>query len=319
MFPKEVIMNNIETIQNLIETTKELELRLNLLPYNGTPEIKDINNKKYLYVRKRLLNKVKSTYVGIYTLELYNILVKNNEERKSINKQIRSIKKELVNLGYIESIISKDVLLNIDFAKMNLKTNIYNQAILEEINITYKQVEDIIDNNIASNMSIIDIQKILNLKYVWEFITDIDILKMNFNFNILTHISKIVNERLIYNADKIRVLPVKINGTTYIPPIPNEEDIKNNIKTIINSDNTIIDKTIELCLYLMRTQAFLDGNKRTSIIFANYFLIKNAGGLIIIPKSKVEEFKKLLVKFYETNDTKEIKKFMIDYCYKKLK
>ena len=56
--------SNLTKIQILLNEKAELQARLNLLPYDGTPEIKTISDKKYLYIRKRELNKVKSTYVG---------------------------------------------------------------------------------------------------------------------------------------------------------------------------------------------------------------------------------------------------------------
>ena len=65
--------NHFDEIQYLLRSKAELQARLNLIPYEGTIEIKDIDNKKYLYVRKRLANKVKSIYVGVYSEELYTI------------------------------------------------------------------------------------------------------------------------------------------------------------------------------------------------------------------------------------------------------
>ena len=47
-------MNNINEIQILL-TKKPIKWRLNLLPYDGTPEIKQIGGNKYLYIRKRVL------------------------------------------------------------------------------------------------------------------------------------------------------------------------------------------------------------------------------------------------------------------------
>lgn len=52
---------------------------------------------------------------------------------------------------------------------------------------------------------------------------------------------------------------------------------------------------------------FLDGNKRTAVIFANHFLIRRGLGLLVIPAERVEEYKKLLAAFYETDDKKDIR------------
>ena len=62
--------NLVAKKQELLNRRAELQARLNLLPYDGTPEIKTISNKRYLYIRKRELDKVKSTYVGESSDEL---------------------------------------------------------------------------------------------------------------------------------------------------------------------------------------------------------------------------------------------------------
>ena len=40
--------NQFNIIQNLLRNKAELQARLNLIPYEGTVEIKSINDKKYL-------------------------------------------------------------------------------------------------------------------------------------------------------------------------------------------------------------------------------------------------------------------------------
>lgn len=40
-------------IQELLRSRADLHARLNLMPYDGTPEIKERGDGKYLYVRKR--------------------------------------------------------------------------------------------------------------------------------------------------------------------------------------------------------------------------------------------------------------------------
>lgn len=62
--------------------------------------------------------------------------------------------------------------------------------------------------------------------------------------------------------------------------------------------------------------AFNDGNKRTSVIFANHYLISQAGGMLIIPEKEVSDFKKLLVAYYEDKDSGRIMQFMKEKCMK---
>jgi prophage maintenance system killer protein len=66
----------------------------------------------------------------------------------------------------------------------------------------------------------------------------------------------------------------------------------------------------------MKTQIFLDGNKRASVLFANHYLISRGGGFLVIPEKKVSEFKRLLVKYYEGEDISVIAAFMKEHCWK---
>ena len=307
-----------EDIQELIRRRADLNARLKLLPYDGTPEVKTRGDNKYLYVRKRELGKQKSSYVGVYSDELYNILLSNAREAREIKKELRALDKELASLGYEEASLSSDVLMNIDFARANMKTNIYDQAVLEGVGTTFPQTEEIIDNGKVSGVKASDVQKILNLKHAWEFILDNDVITCKSDYYLLSQIANLVNEGFYIDGGRMRSLPVEIGGSSYLPPIPMEADVKDDINSITSEDAPAIDIAIKLCLYTMKKQIFLDGNKRSAIIFANHFLIGHAGGFLVIPENEVEEFKKLLVDYYEGEDLSIISEFMKEKSWKKL-
>jgi hypothetical protein len=310
-------MDNIYSkIQEMLHSKAELQARLRLLPYDGTPEIKDREGQKYLYVRKRVGSRLTSTYIDSYSDELYNLLLRNNKEAKEIRKQLRKIEKELALLGYVESELSPRVLLNLEFARANMKANIYDQAVLEGVATSFPQTEDILDNGIVSGMTATDIQKILNLKHAWEFILDRDVATYPSDYDILCHIAKLVNEGFYHDGGRIRGVPVTIGGTSYIPQLPIESVVKERVRDIINSTDEPINIAIKLCLYCMKTQIFNDGNKRASVIFANHYLISKGGGMIVIPESEVPTFKLMLVAYYEDKDNGEILEFMKTKCWK---
>ena len=284
--------NQYLQIQTLLEQRAEINARLNLIPYDGSIEIKDRDGKKYIYIRKRILGHYTSTYVDSYSDELFASISRLLKERKEYKKQIRKLNNELLKLGYTEQELSSRVLLNIDFARANMKSNIYDQAILEGIATTFPDTETIIENGKVSGMTPTDVQKILNLKHAWEFIMAKDVVASNSNYSILCYIASLVNEGFYTYGGRIRSVPVTIGGTSYIPPLPIEHDVKEKINEILNQNIEPIDIAIELCLYCMKTQIFNDGNKRASVIFANHFLISKGAGLLVIPENKVPEFKK---------------------------
>lgn len=308
--------NNYSKIQELLHQKADYQARLNLIPYDGTPEIKDREGQKYLYVRKRVGSRLTSTYVDAYSDELYQLLLRNTKEARELRKHIRRAEKELAALGYKETELSPRVMLNLDFARANMKGNIYDQAVLEGVATTFPQTEDIIDNGIVSGMTATDVQKILNLKHAWEFILDKDVLSYNSDYDILCHIAKLVNEGFYADGGRIRGVPVAIGGTSYIPPLPIATIVKENLEAIIQQDSEAVDIAIDLCLYCMKTQVFNDGNKRAAVIFANHFMISKGQGLLVIPESHVSEFKGLLVAYYEDRDRGEIRKFMREKCWR---
>ncbi len=305
-------------IQELLRSRADLNARLNLMPYDGTPEIKERGNEKYLYVRKRVAGKQTSTYVGAYTEELYNLLLRNAREAREIRKELRSIDKQLANAGYSEDELSSDVINNIAFARANMKINIYDQAVLEGVATSFPQTEEIIDNGKISGVTATDVQKILNLKHAWEFILDRDVIASRSDYYMLSRIARVVNEGFFAEGGRIRGVPVTIGGSSYVPPLPNELDVKEKIREIIDESDEVINTAIKLCLYCMKTQIFLDGNKRASVIFANHYLISHGGGFLVIPEKEVPEFKRLLVKYYEGEDITVIADFMKKYCWKKI-
>lgn len=305
-------------IQELLRSRADLNARLNLMPYDGTPEIKERGNEKYLYVRKRVAGKQTSTYVGAYTEELYNLLLRNAREAREIRKELRSIDKQLANAGYSEDELSSDVINNIAFARANMKMNIYDQAVLEGVATSFPQIEEIIDNGKISGVTATDVQKILNLKHAWEFILDRDVIASRSDYYMLSHIARVVNEGFFAEGGRIRGVPVTIGGSSYVPPLPNELDVKEKIREIIEESDEVINTAIKLCLYCMKTQIFLDGNKRASVIFANHYLISHGGGFLVIPEKEVPEFKRLIVKYYEGEDITVIADFMKKYCWKKI-
>lgn len=305
-------------IQELLRSRADLNARLNLMPYDGTPEIKERGNEKYLYVRKRVAGKQTSTYVGAYTEELYNLLLRNAREAREIRKELRSIDKQLANAGYSEDELSSDVINNIAFARANMKMNIYDQAVLEGVATSFPQTEEIIDNGKIFGVTATDVQKILNLKHAWEFILDRDVIASRSDYYMLSHIARVVNEGFFAEGGRIRGVPVTIGGSSYVPPLPNELDVKEKIREIIEESDEVINTAIKLCLYCMKTQIFLDGNKRASVIFANHYLISHGGGFLVIPEKEVPEFKRLLVKYYDGEDITVIADFMKKYCWEKI-
>ena len=306
-------------IAKLLEEKHLIETRLEKLIY-GSIEIREQNNKKLIYVHFREDGMLRSKYVGEYTNDLYNVLLENNNTARAYKKRLREIKKELSKENFVlDEGLSDDVALNIDLARRNLVDSIYKQAMLEGVATTYSDTETLVNGGKVNNMTAVDVQKVINLKHAWEFILSPGVIQYPSNYAVVSQINAIVEEGISFNAGRMRNVPVTIGGSTYIPPLPFEDQVREDIRNITESNSSPLDKAIEALLYVKKKQLFLDGNKRTAVIFANHILIKNAAGLIVIPAELVDDYKKLLVHYYETDQKDEIISFLKTKCYRTLK
>lgn len=152
-------MNALNEIQTLLQEKADCQARINLIPYDGNPEIKENKSGKYLYIRKRVGSRLTSTYVDVYSDDLYQLLLRNAKELKELRKNLRKIEKKLAELGYKSTELDKRILQNLDFARANMKANIYDQAVLEGVATSFPQTENIIDNGTVTGMTANDIQK----------------------------------------------------------------------------------------------------------------------------------------------------------------
>ena len=201
---------------------------------------------------------------------------------------------------------------NIFLAKRNIVDYIYKSANLEGINVTFPETQAIFDGAGVSNIKVDDIIKINNLKRAWEFV--LSTLDSQTDIDYLSRINTIIgSDGSIYGAGKIRAYDVRILGTKWQPKIPFEFDLRNEMIDILNIKN-ITERAITLMLWAMRSQIFVDGNKRSAMLIANKEMIENGCGVISIPTEKIKRFYELLISFYETNDMHDIKQFVYDYC-----
>ena len=200
---------------------------------------------------------------------------------------------------------------NLFLAKKVLVSNIYNSARLEGINTTYPDTKTILEGVNVPTLKLDEINCILNLRDAWNYVlTNIDNeINLDFICKVNSYVSR--NESLEWGV--LRNGKVGINGVDYIPDIPIKEDVINNINKILQEEN-VTEKAIDLMLYLMRSQVFWDGNKRTSMIIANKILIENGCGIITVKEENINEFNILLTEYYNTNNKNKIVEFLYEKC-----
>ena len=202
---------------------------------------------------------------------------------------------------------------NVFIAKRNIVDYIWKSANLEGIGVTYPETQAIYDGGIVSGLTVDNIIAINNLKYAWEFILENN--DIEYDYKALCHIHKLVADKLVLEQDlgRIRTTPVNIGGTNWKPQLPIERQIKEELVEILNQENKAkTEIAIEIMLWVMRRQMFIDGNKRVAMLFANKIMIDNGCGIITISLENQPTFYEKLIKYYENGDMQDLKEWIYE-------
>ena len=202
----------------------------------------------------------------------------------------------------------------IDMAKRLLVDSIWKSANLEGLGTTFPKTEAILANAPTETRSE-EVLFVINMKRAWQFL--LDNLDSPNNIMLLREYNKVVGELLFRNNGEIRTFPVQIGGTSWEPELPNGAAIIADMGEINKLDDIEL-RALKFFCFVARTQMFVDGNKRVAQLIANKVLIENDIGIFQIPIEKLEQFKILLIRFYETDDDADIIDFMKEFCIKRV-
>lgn len=202
----------------------------------------------------------------------------------------------------------------VEMAKRLLVDSIWKSANLEGLGTTFPKTEAILANAPTETKSE-EVLFVINMKRAWQFL--LDNLDSPNNIMLLREYNKVVGELLFRNNGEIRTFPVQIGGTSWEPELPNSAAIISDLHEIDSIDDIEL-KALKFFCFVARTQMFIDGNKRVAQLIANKILIENDIGIFQIPIEKLEQFKILLIGFYETADDTTIIDFMKESCIKRV-
>lgn len=200
---------------------------------------------------------------------------------------------------------------NVFVAKRNIVDYIWKSANLEGIGVTYPETQAIYDGGIVNGLTVDSIIAINNLKYSWQFILENE--EIGYDFKTLCHLHKLTCDKLVLdqNLGRLRTTPVNIGGTSWKPQFPIESQIKEELENLLNQpEKTKTEIAIEIMLWIMRRQMFIDGNKRVGMLFANKIMIDNGCGIITISQENQPTFFEKLIKFYESGNNSDLKQWI---------
>ena len=203
----------------------------------------------------------------------------------------------------------------IEMAKRLLVDSIWKSANLEGLGTTFPKTEAILANAPTTTKTE-EVLFVINMKRAWQFL--LDNLAYNNCIMLLREFDKIVGELLFSYAGEIRTIPVQIGGTSWEPEMPHTGSIMDSLKEIELIEDVEL-RALKYFCYIARNQMFIDGNKRVAQLMANKVLIENNIGIFQISMEKMEEFKGMLIEFYETGNDIRMIAFMKEYCIRRVR
>ena len=201
---------------------------------------------------------------------------------------------------------------NIFFAKRQLVDNIYKSANLEGIAVTFADTYSFMNNVNTGKISIDDMLKLKGLKDAWEYVLNTIDEELTIDYIKKVHF-EICKGQNITPLGNFRDRGVGITGTSWRPKLPEECNYTKDLQEILNSPHKL-EKCINIFCYLQRSQMFIDGNKRVANLIANKEMIRNGQGIISIPVDKIGDYLTRLIKYYETNNNKELTEWIYNNC-----
>ena len=183
---------------------------------------------------------------------------------------------------------------------------------MEGIAVTFADTYAFMNNVNTGNISVDDMFKLKGLKDAWEFVLNSVDEKLTIDYIKKIHF-EICKGQNVHPLGDFRECGVGITGTFWRPKLPSECDYEAELNELLNISSEI-DRCISLFCWIQRSQMFLDGNKRVANLVANKEMIRNGQGIIAVPVEKIGDYMVRLIKYYETNDMTEIKKWIYDNC-----
>lgn len=187
----------------------------------------------------------------------------------------------------------------------------YNALKLEGININRQETQSLLNNENIISLS--DIDKSIAMNFINSLSYVNSIIDKGFNkyslFDYIKRINLYLLSVLHSEAGNVRNFNIKVSGSKFIPDIPVEFEVREDIMKNIDE---LVKDPLELYCYITRNQIFADGNKRTALLIVNLLLyIQNK--YFSINEEYEEEYKLNLIEMYETNNRGRFKEYMKKY------
>ena len=203
-------------------------------------------------------------------------------------------------------------------AKKKWDENVYCGMKMENRAVTFPQTQTILNGVNVPNVQLDDIQAILNMCDAWKYL--LKTVNEEVTFEYWCKLNEYIARNEALEWGKLRTGTVGISGTDYEPPIPDKNTTEKELENILSATGaSATDKALEAFAWGARGQFFWDGNKRTSLMLANKILVAAGAGILTITDKYMEQFNSLLLDYYNTGESGELKRFLYENAIQDIK
>ena len=150
---------------------------------------------------------------------------------------------------------------NFFLAKRNLVDSIWKEARLEGIAVTYPQTADVLEGRVVADLSLEQNLALNNLKQAWRYVLD---EPHAIDFETLLHLNLLIGQGgVVRYAGELRDGLVRIGGTDFVPPVPDENQARSEFARILSVEEPVMRALLAFA-WTCRSQLFRDGNKRAA-------------------------------------------------------
>ena len=212
--------------------------------------------------------------------------------------------------------------LNKAFGMRYFNDAIKSMSIVEGVPITEEHIEKIIHYNdikvvVAEELDTFAIKTVINLKYAWDKV--ISSINNPITLEYIIEINSIIAYDEALEINKLRSTPITVSYGKYTINPPDKTQTRIDIQRflLMKEPHRYEHDILDLYIYLIVTQLFYDGNKRTAFLITNHILISMGIGILIIKEENLEDFNILLDRIYENNSVENKEafiKFLREHC-----
>ena len=121
-------------------------------------------------------------------------------------------------------------------AKKKWDENVYFGMRMENRAVTFPQTKTILNGVNVPNVQLDDITAILNMRDAWRFL--LDTISEPLTLDYICKLNGFIARNEALEWGKLRTGSVGISGTDYIPPIPAQTDVEQELQVILGKDTT---------------------------------------------------------------------------------